>query len=55
MCRFVKKDKTGDYDPLTDRFDGAIGDLTVGNVDLFLRIMEYGVIHPKFVVIISKE
>ena len=50
MCRFVKIDKTGDYDPLNDRFDGAIGELMAGNADLFIRTMDYGGIHPKYVV-----
>ena len=53
VCRFVEIDKTGDYDPLTDRFDGAIGDLMAGNFDMFFRSMEYGGVHPKYVVRIS--
>ena len=49
VCRFINANKTGDYDPLTDRFDGAIGDLMDGKVDVFFRLMEFGSIDSKYV------
>ena len=42
--RFVFANKTGDYDPTTGRYDGAIGMLIDGVADVHLREMEYGVL-----------
>lgn len=49
MCRFVWANETGDYDPSTGRFDGAIGYLMDGKAEIFMRPTEYGTIDNKFV------
>ena len=51
MCRFLWANKTGDFDPLSNSFDGAIGLLVGANAkaDTYLRSIDYGVVDPKFV------
>lgn len=48
-CYFIAVNKTGDYDPTTNRYDGAIGDLISGRVDSFLRLLEFGSEKPDLV------
>ena len=48
ICRFVWANKTGDYDPSTGRYDGAIGMLIDGLADSYYRPFDNGVIHPRF-------
>lgn len=42
VCQFKWVNKTGDYDPVTGRYDGAIGLLTDGLADIFIRPLDYG-------------
>ena len=47
--RFVWINKTGNYDPATGRYDGAIGMLMDGQVDAYIRPLDYGSIGSQFV------
>lgn len=50
VCRFMWANQIGDYDPLTNRYDGAIGLLTEGKADVLLRPVDIGSIGTEFVV-----
>ena len=42
ICKFLWANKTGDYDPLTGRYDGAIGMLMDGLADSYIRHIYIG-------------
>ena len=37
QCRFVYSDKEGDYNPLNQSYDGAIGMIANSKADIFVR------------------
>lgn len=41
VCKFVWANKSGDYDPATGRYDGAIGMLIDGQGDAYIRYVGY--------------
>ena len=49
VCRFTWTNRTGQFDASRGKYDGAIGALSEGSVDLFIRPIELGMIGLNFV------